>query len=193
MVLRLKKWFKDRTSSSCDQSSLFAWRSILDLQVNNEDSDQSWRNETISTQWAQIKGSDVIGLMFSLFGVFAVCYFPQALAGSWYSIFLTLINSDTFPGEDSPQKEASRLELPHVWYGFRPYETHLLFAFIARSLHLVVVSSIFWELRIFSLIRPSFTNIVLCQFDFVWFDSLRPLNNLSVMRDGSSCVEPVLS
>ena len=28
---------------------------------------------------------------------------------------------------------------------------------------------------------------------FVWFDSLRPLNNLSVMRDGSSWVEPVLS
>ena len=26
-----------------------------------------------------------------------------------------------------------------------------------------------------------------------WFDSLRPLNNLSVMRDGSSWVEPVLS
>ena len=30
-------------------------------------------------------------------------------------------------------------------------------------------------------------------FLFVWFDSLRPLNNLSVMRDGSSWVEPVLS
>ena len=29
--------------------------------------------------------------------------------------------------------------------------------------------------------------------NFVWFDSLRPLNNLSVMRDGSSWVEPVLS
>ena len=28
---------------------------------------------------------------------------------------------------------------------------------------------------------------------FVLFDSLRPLNNLSVMRDGSSWVEPVLS
>ena len=28
---------------------------------------------------------------------------------------------------------------------------------------------------------------------FVWFDSLRPLNNLSVMRDVSSWVEPVLS
>ena len=28
---------------------------------------------------------------------------------------------------------------------------------------------------------------------FVWFDSLRPLNNLSVMRDGSFWVEPVLS
>ena len=28
---------------------------------------------------------------------------------------------------------------------------------------------------------------------FVWFDSLRPLNNLSVMRDESSWVEPVLS
>ena len=28
---------------------------------------------------------------------------------------------------------------------------------------------------------------------FVWFDSLRPLNNLSVMRDGSSWVEPVIS
>ena len=28
---------------------------------------------------------------------------------------------------------------------------------------------------------------------FFWFDSLRPLNNLSVMRDGSSWVEPVLS
>ena len=28
---------------------------------------------------------------------------------------------------------------------------------------------------------------------FVWFVSLRPLNNLSVMRDGSSWVEPVLS
>ena len=27
----------------------------------------------------------------------------------------------------------------------------------------------------------------------VWFDSLRPLNNLLVMRDGSSTVEPVLS
>ena len=32
------------------------------------------------------------------------------------------------------------------------------------------------------------------QYDlFVWFDSLRPLNNLSVMRDGSSWVELVLS
>ena len=31
---------------------------------------------------------------------------------------------------------------------------------------------------------------ILC---FVWFDSLRPLNNPSVMRDGSSWVEPVLS
>ena len=30
-------------------------------------------------------------------------------------------------------------------------------------------------------------------FFFVSFDSLRPLNNLSVMRDGSSWVEPVLS
>ena len=30
-------------------------------------------------------------------------------------------------------------------------------------------------------------------FVFVWFDSLRPLNNLSVKRDGSSWVEPVLS
>ena len=30
-------------------------------------------------------------------------------------------------------------------------------------------------------------------FCFVCFDSLRPLNNLSVMRDGSSWVEPVLS
>ena len=30
-------------------------------------------------------------------------------------------------------------------------------------------------------------------FVFVWFDSLRPLNNLSVMRDGSSWVKPVLS
>ena len=29
-------------------------------------------------------------------------------------------------------------------------------------------------------------------FFFVLFDSLRPLNNLSVMRDGSSWVEPVL-
>ena len=28
---------------------------------------------------------------------------------------------------------------------------------------------------------------------FFLFDSLRPLNNLSVMRDGSSWVEPVLS
>ena len=28
---------------------------------------------------------------------------------------------------------------------------------------------------------------------FVLFDSLRPLNNLLVMRDGSSWVEPVLS
>ena len=28
---------------------------------------------------------------------------------------------------------------------------------------------------------------------FVCFDSLRPLNNLSVMRDGSYWVEPVLS
>ena len=28
---------------------------------------------------------------------------------------------------------------------------------------------------------------------FVLFDSLRPLNSLSVMRDGSSWVEPVLS
>ena len=30
-------------------------------------------------------------------------------------------------------------------------------------------------------------------FCFVLFDSLRPINNLSVMRDGSSWVEPVLS
>ena len=35
------------------------------------------------------------------------------------------------------------------------------------------------------------TTIFVCLF--VWFDSLRPLNNLSVMRDGSSWVEPVLS
>ena len=34
-------------------------------------------------------------------------------------------------------------------------------------------------------------NLFVCLF--VWFDSLRPLNNLSVMRDGSSWVEPVLS
>ena len=33
----------------------------------------------------------------------------------------------------------------------------------------------------------------ICLWFFVWFDSLRPLNNLSVMRDGSSWVEPVLS
>ena len=32
-----------------------------------------------------------------------------------------------------------------------------------------------------------------CCILFVWFDSLRPLNNLSVMREGSSWVEPVLS
>ena len=35
-------------------------------------------------------------------------------------------------------------------------------------------------------------NKVIC-FLFVCFVSLRPLNNLSVMRDGSSWVEPVLS
>ena len=34
-------------------------------------------------------------------------------------------------------------------------------------------------------------SMVVCLF--VCFDSLRPLNNLSVMRDGSSWVEPVLS
>ena len=28
---------------------------------------------------------------------------------------------------------------------------------------------------------------------FVWFDSLRPINNLQLNRDGSSWVEPVLS
>ena len=34
-------------------------------------------------------------------------------------------------------------------------------------------------------------SMVVCLF--VCFDSLCPLNNLSVMRDGSSWVEPVLS
>ena len=28
---------------------------------------------------------------------------------------------------------------------------------------------------------------------FVWFDYLRPINNLSINKDGSSWVEPVLS
>ena len=37
---------------------------------------------------------------------------------------------------------------------------------------------------------PFLANLLFC---FVWFDSLRPLNNLSVMRDGSSWNEPVLS
>ena len=38
-----------------------------------------------------------------------------------------------------------------------------------------------------------FVSISGCQFFVCLFDSLRPLNNLSVMRDGSSWVEPVLS
>ena len=39
----------------------------------------------------------------------------------------------------------------------------------------------------------SFLALVVILFLFVCFVSLRPLNNLSVMRDGSSWVEPVLS
>ena len=44
-------------------------------------------------------------------------------------------------------------------------------------------------------LRPLRTYDIYLQFFvcFVWFDSLRPLNSLSVMRDESSWVEPVLS
>ena len=35
------------------------------------------------------------------------------------------------------------------------------------------------------------TRNVFCLFD--WFDSLRPINNLSVIKGGSSWVEPVLN
>ena len=43
------------------------------------------------------------------------------------------------------------------------------------------VYTIFWQEVNQGINKPS----VFC---FVWFDSLRPLNNLSVMRDGSSLV-----
>ena len=67
----------------------------------------------------------MIGLMFSLFGVFAVCYFPQALAGSWYSIFLTLINSGTFPGESSQGGITAGTASSIIWMPTLP-ETSLI-------------------------------------------------------------------
>ena len=51
------------------------------------------------------------------------------------------------------------------------------------------ISWIFLKSLFYSWVRTHTKGLCL----FVWFDSLRPLNNLSVMRDGSSWVEPVLS
>ena len=54
----------------------------------------------------------------------------------------------------------------------------------------------FWKKYPYKSMDTMYRSLILIWFCFclfVWFDSLRPLNNLSVMRDRSSWVEPALS